>query len=44
MDRNHAMGNTATHLIAFWDNKSRGTKDMVNYMTKLGKPVKVFEY
>ncbi len=44
MDRNHAMGDTATHLIAFWDNKSRGTKDMINYMTKLGKPVKVFEY
>lgn len=44
MDRNHAMGDTATHLIAFWDGKSRGTKDMINYMTKLGKPVKVFNY
>lgn len=44
MDRNHLMGDTGTHLIAFWDNKSKGTKDMIGYMTKLNKPVKVFEY
>lgn len=44
MDRNHEMGDTGTHLIAFWNNVSKGTKDMINYMTKLGKHVKVFNY
>lgn len=44
MDRNHEMGNTGTHLIAFWNNVSKGTKDMIDYMTKLDKPVKVFNY
>lgn len=44
MDRNHKMGDEATHLIAFWDGKSRGTKDMITYMERLKKPVKIFKY
>ena len=44
MDRNHNMGDTATHLIAFWDEKTKGTKDMITYMKSLVKPVKVFNY
>lgn len=44
MKRNHAMGDYATDLIAFWDGKSKGTKDMVDYMRKLGKPVHVVLY
>lgn len=44
MDCNHKMGDTATHLIAFWDGKSKGTKDMIAYMRKLDKPVKIFNY
>lgn len=44
IDRNHAMGDFATHLIAFWDGKSKGTKDMINYMKSLDKPCKVFNY
>ncbi|CAH9014977.1 putative 5' to 3' DNA helicase-like protein [Vibrio phage 424E50-1] len=44
MDRNHGMGDTATHLIAFHDLISKGTQDMITYMRFLKKPVKVFEY
>ncbi len=28
--RNLAMAEIATHLVAFWDGKSRGTKHMIN--------------
>lgn len=41
--RNHQMGDYAEALIAIWDGKSGGTKDMVDYMRKLGKPVYVME-
>lgn len=44
MKRNHAMGDEADILIAFWDSKSTGTKDMIDYMTELGKPVYTFYY
>ncbi len=44
MDRNHEMGDVGTHLVAFHNGVSKGTKDMINYMTKLNKPVKVFKY
>lgn len=42
--RNHAMGDEGDLLIAFWDKKSTGTKDMINYMKSLGKPVHLFYY
>lgn len=35
--RNHEMGDYADYLIAFWDGKSRGTKDMIEYMKSIGK-------
>lgn len=35
--RNHTMGEYADYLVAFWDGKSRGTKDMIDYMQQLGK-------
>jgi len=41
--RNIEMGNYADALIAIWDGKSRGTKHMIDYMTKLQKPVFVYE-
>lgn len=41
--RNKQMGDFADELLAFWDGKSRGTKHMIEYMTSLGKPVKVIE-
>lgn len=39
--RNHQMGDYADYLIAFWDGKSRGTKDMIDYMQQLGKHGKI---
>lgn len=42
--RNHQMGDYADYLVAFWDGKSRGTKDMINYMQQLGKHGKVVRY
>lgn len=39
--RNHQMGDYADYLIAFWDGKSHGTKDMIEYMKKLNKHGKV---
>lgn len=39
MVRNHQMGDVANELTAFWDGTSRGTKDMIAYMKKLGKYV-----
>ena len=44
MKRNHAMGDEADVLLAFHDGKSKGTKDMITYMNKLGKPTYVVEY
>ena len=42
--RNHQMGDYADKLIAFWDCQSKGTKDMMDYMDKLKKPVVVIRY
>ena len=42
--RNREMGDYADVLIAFWDGESRGTKGMIDYMNKLGKPVRVIRY
>lgn len=39
--RNHEMGDYADYLIAFWDGKSSGTKDMITYMNSIGKHGKV---
>lgn len=39
--RNKQMGDFADILLAIWDGKSRGTKQMIDYMKSLGKPVHV---
>ena len=39
--RNEKMGEYADVLIAFWDGKSRETRHMIEYMQKLGKPVRI---
>lgn len=44
IERNHRMGDYADYLVAFWDGKSRGTKDMINYMKLLKKHGKVIYY
>jgi hypothetical protein len=40
--RNIKMGDYADGLVAIWDGKSSGTRHMIDYMKKLGKPYKVF--
>lgn len=42
--RNADMGNIADACVAFWDQQSRGTKNMIDYMNKLGKPCFVYTY
>lgn len=44
MKRNHKMGDYADGLLAFWDGKSKGTKDMIAYMHTLNKPIAVIHY
>ena len=34
----------ASHLVAFWDKSSRGTKDMIDRATKAGIVVRVVDY
>ena len=41
--RNAEMGNYADALIAIWDGQSKGTKNMIDYMTKLNKKVFVYK-
>lgn len=41
--RNHEMGDYADALVAIWDGKSTGTKDMIDYATKKGLKVFVWK-
>ena len=42
--RNREMGDYATHLVAFWDGKSRGTQGMLKYAEKKNLTVTVIYY
>ncbi len=42
--RNKLMAKNATHLLAFWDGKSRGTMHMIDYAEKMGLKVRVINY
>ena len=42
--RNNDMLSIATHLVAFWDSKSSGTKNMIEIAQAKGIPVWVFNY
>ena len=42
--RNQEMANVATHVLAFWDGESRGTKHMIDIAKKDGLSYKVIEY
>lgn len=42
--RNTKMANISDCLIAFWDGKSKGTKNMINIMKGLCKPVLIYNY
>ncbi len=38
--RNKQMAEVSDYVICFWDEKSKGTKSMIDYARKCGKPVK----
>ena len=42
--RNAQMANVANALIAFWDGKSRGTRNMIETATKRGLQVAIVRY
>ncbi len=42
-ERNAKMGLYADALLAVWDGKSNGTRNMIQYMKKQGKPTYVYE-
>lgn len=42
--RNTKMANISDCLIAFWDGKSKGTKNTINNMKRLNKPVLIYNY
>lgn len=39
--RNKQMAQVSDYVICFWDGKSKGTKSMIDYARKCGKPVKI---
>lgn len=41
--RNVQMAEYATHLVAFWDGQSRGTKHMIDIAEKKGMPIRVID-
>ena len=42
--RNREMADVSQGLVAFWDGKSKGTKNMIETATKLGLDVEVVLY
>lgn len=42
--RNQQMAQDADALIAFWDGKSRGTKDMIEKAVRAGLEIHVYRY
>lgn len=40
--RNRQMAQYADELLALWDGKSRGTKNMIDEMLKAGKPIHIY--
>ena len=42
--RNREMAEYATHLVAFWDGKSRGTQDMILVAQEHNLKVRVIRY
>lgn len=42
--RNAQMGNFADALLVFWDGKSKGTANMIEYMQRIQKPVHIINY
>ena len=42
--RNQQMAQAGDALIAFWDGRSKGTKNMIECMTRQGKDVHIIRY
>jgi hypothetical protein len=42
--RNEAMADAATHVVVFWDGKSRGSKSMMEAARRRGLPLRVIRY
>jgi len=42
--RNNLMAAYATHLVAFWDGKSRGTQHMIEQAVRMGMEVRVVRF
>ena len=42
--RNEEMARVATHLVAFWDGDSRGTRHMIDLAVKHNLEVRVFSF
>lgn len=42
--RNKQMAEYATHLIAFWDGESRGTKHMIDLAKEYGLEIRIVKY
>ena len=41
--RNQQMADHATHLVAFWDGRSSGTKDMIDRATTAGLQIRIVD-
>ena len=39
--RNKQMAEVSDYVICFWDQKSPGTKSMIDFARKLGKPIRI---
>lgn len=39
--RNKIMAQASDYVICFWDEKSRGTRSMIECARKLGKPIRI---
>ena len=39
--RNKQMAEVSDYVICFWDEKSRGTKSMIDFAKECGKPVRI---
>ncbi|EMR00954.1 hypothetical protein ADICEAN_03913 [Cesiribacter andamanensis AMV16] len=40
-NRTFSIINMVQHVVAFWDGKSSGTQDLLNYARQKGKQVKI---
>lgn len=39
--RNKLMAQIGDYIICFWDEKSKGTKSMINFSKQLNKPIRI---